>query len=527
MKRPGCVWTHTLLIENTDLAHIDDLSVMLPVFTRPANRPLNWQNYEEKIEVPIVFDLLPEQINRLKETTYPLHAILSALYSDPEKQIFWATEKTSAEIEYLTFAIWSQQWAKLRRIFSFCTGAISDRKLPDRLMDWQVVPIQASREITVNLRNIKFIEDSIQSKNEDKAWVNLAVRDLFTPRSSMRTFLRTLGTETSKGRADFNHLVNLFHLLNNSHVDEDTISKLLSTIATLYPNFEEGSRTKHWLFGDSTDLSAINPVGRQNLDLEPLVLQGLSTTNYSNSFDADSLQIEKRAAKLLKNDPEAAFKIANLIDPNIENAVAKAFFEGLTERLTSTEAFRLSDKEFDLFILLLKRAKILATCANVWRCAKDQQQRLFETFISDVEETDLILPKAIEAMLNAESDELASMLASRYPALTVSVVLDWSSKNSGQTERKVTPGWLHAISTHADFAINWLLEHSTPPTNASLLLSLVLNPYSTTLRKLGTDPWVELAHSLDEIADDDRTNAAFFLLAFALGESVWLSLSPR
>src|ERR1044072_9861526 len=35
MRRPGCVWTHTLLIESADLSKIDDLGILLNFFERP------------------------------------------------------------------------------------------------------------------------------------------------------------------------------------------------------------------------------------------------------------------------------------------------------------------------------------------------------------------------------------------------------------------------------------------------------------------------------------------------------------
>src|ERR1041384_859427 len=34
MKRPGCVWTHTLIIRNTDLGYLPDLLSLMDLFKR-------------------------------------------------------------------------------------------------------------------------------------------------------------------------------------------------------------------------------------------------------------------------------------------------------------------------------------------------------------------------------------------------------------------------------------------------------------------------------------------------------------
>lgn len=37
LPRPGCVWTHTILISDTDVAQISDFQSVLPHFRRPSS----------------------------------------------------------------------------------------------------------------------------------------------------------------------------------------------------------------------------------------------------------------------------------------------------------------------------------------------------------------------------------------------------------------------------------------------------------------------------------------------------------
>ena len=51
MPRPGCVWTHTLLIDFADIATLADASVLLPLFRRPTGAGVS--HYGENLKVPL------------------------------------------------------------------------------------------------------------------------------------------------------------------------------------------------------------------------------------------------------------------------------------------------------------------------------------------------------------------------------------------------------------------------------------------------------------------------------------------
>jgi hypothetical protein len=53
MNRPGCVWTHTLLIENADLAHIRDLRTLVRLFRRPQ-KGQSWLAYQSPLVLSII-----------------------------------------------------------------------------------------------------------------------------------------------------------------------------------------------------------------------------------------------------------------------------------------------------------------------------------------------------------------------------------------------------------------------------------------------------------------------------------------
>ena len=131
MKRSGCVWTHSLLIAFTDLAQIHDMGQLTDLFRRPdASR--DYAGYTH----PLEFKPSPVCSNpRIK--TVLARSIVTALYSEPEEQIFLSVDH-QVETEPVVMAIWSQQWPRLRRSFRFCTLTSNNRSTSEHQFDLQL-----------------------------------------------------------------------------------------------------------------------------------------------------------------------------------------------------------------------------------------------------------------------------------------------------------------------------------------------------------------------------------------------------
>ncbi len=60
MERPGCVWTHTLLIGERDLGALDDLTILNRCFRRPTTgERSNWDEYRVPLKL---LDTEPESM---------------------------------------------------------------------------------------------------------------------------------------------------------------------------------------------------------------------------------------------------------------------------------------------------------------------------------------------------------------------------------------------------------------------------------------------------------------------------------
>ena len=209
MPRPGCVWTHTLLIEFSDLAIIDSLLPLLELFKQPS-----------KDSISLYRDPLTTHNKFKHDHTLPYmqdiwsHKIVASLYKSSEKTVVAA--RLEAKTEEKIVNIWSQQWPRLRRNFLFCTFSISDRKLNGKSFDLQITPVdnKALRNIFPNSTDSALCEDS------KEPWEKVACEDLINPdKNGLRTFFRKTASDVEIGRDGFILLSKAFLALEkeNAH----------------------------------------------------------------------------------------------------------------------------------------------------------------------------------------------------------------------------------------------------------------------------------------------------------------------
>ena len=177
MNRPGCVWTHTLLINFSDLGQLDNLAILDTLFKRPSGPAPQLGPYALPIELYVADHRntgawMPGSNNTDEK-------LIDLLYGSPGSPVFLAADD-SKQYESLILQVWSQQWPRLRREFSFCTGSMADRSSSILEFDLQVIPKEIRRNIerTVPKASILSSADDKTDIFPDSSWISLSTRDL-------------------------------------------------------------------------------------------------------------------------------------------------------------------------------------------------------------------------------------------------------------------------------------------------------------------------------------------------------------
>lgn len=224
MPRPGCVWTHSLIIENADLAKLMSAQCLLDAFLRPSDWNL-------LINYGVEISLSPQSNPISIRHTERVESVLHALYTRPANQILLEAEQPSDD-EQMVIAIWMQQWPRLRRSFGFCTFSGMDRSGKGVSLDLQFVP-EKERMARSKFNNALFARPGPLVED-----LQPLLADLVGPASStLREFLKRTGGDVDGGRRAMLPLCQLHSSLLQRHPPD-----LTSAVSALSALDEDGRK---------------------------------------------------------------------------------------------------------------------------------------------------------------------------------------------------------------------------------------------------------------------------------------------
>lgn len=215
MPRPGCVWTHTLLVEFSELAALECPSSLSELFRNPSiGNPSSFGT-------PIhgVRSARPEQSLSPIDSDW-VWRMAGALYGQPQEQI-WARRQPGADLEQAVLCLWDQQWPRLRRSFKFCTLTTTDRSQEGLLFDLQLCPVTASPRLRLAGHS-----DGWEALDLiDARWLQILVADASQSDVNwhLRRVLRLLGADVLGGREAMKPICELLVLLGehgSSSIDD-------------------------------------------------------------------------------------------------------------------------------------------------------------------------------------------------------------------------------------------------------------------------------------------------------------------
>jgi len=223
MPRPGCVWTHTLLVDFADLAGMLAPNSLVTAFHRPSVGEAVSDRYGIPLEVrdgdraarcsePAVDELVREMLWRL--------------YGEPKSRIVLALS-SKYELEPWVLALWSQQWPRLRRSFRFCTLSFADRSTDAEPFDLQLIPPndRSVRARFPTLANAEAIP------RRPVPWIEAAIGDLKCGGAGeLRAFLHRAGGDVGHGREAFAPLCQLHALLVEARDRPGAIEEAIATL---------------------------------------------------------------------------------------------------------------------------------------------------------------------------------------------------------------------------------------------------------------------------------------------------------
>ncbi|NVJ25855.1 hypothetical protein HUW62_32005 [Myxococcus sp. AM011] len=268
MQRPGCVWTHSLLLSREQLSQTS-ASGLLSKFRRPQQ-----EGAETAATTPVEVEagLDTGKVGGFAEQ--PAAAALVGAVLGQARPVIVTVEKAS-QLELSIICLWEELWLTARARFSFCTGALMPRSVAGALLDLQAVPRAVPSSQFRKSAGAALVLD-LRTPGTVDAWVELFLEGATRGDSTFRSWLdAAVGADASRGLVP-----NLAPIFGEWHAPGSSARSALTSVLSA-KDLEEGARKR--LLGMAFDRASTESgaVGRRELlhvlcahrdtDLTPMV----------------------------------------------------------------------------------------------------------------------------------------------------------------------------------------------------------------------------------------------------------------
>ena len=507
MDRPGCVWTHTMLLDNANLSAFRNASDLVPHFQRPTKGEA-YCGYERPLDIRVLAATVHA---RSLPTDNLASRILSRLYSEERPVFLLADDSTS--FEDLICAIWGQQWPGLRCSFSFCTGAINSRSVDGKTLDLQVTPFGNARNAKRQTPDCTVVNDD--SGNEitpSDAWVEFATKDLLSRHGlPLREFLWRYAPDRDATRLNFSHFARAFLSIQDYWSKTIPLECLVSRIANMFSDPFEARLLKSALFGEASTRTFLHELEENEL------LQVLAQTPHQKAFDSDTLRLRFRAKRYWKHDYRKARSLARRVAESRSGQLKEAITYGFAEGITVHELIPLITEEPELLAAFVTSNPTLATNAELWESPDSVQQLLASTLACNVPNNHEACSAIVHAQLTAFSGLVAGTMAEWMKSALVGSVLDWLDSTAARDSHGLASSWERVIARQPQEVAGWLNTHVEIKSSTVAILVQFLNPHARELHAIEPQVWIRFGQRAPaELHPRELTDAMAFVLVLAL-----------
>lgn len=485
MPRPGCVWTHALLLPTALFDTAADIAELIPRFRRPEANKL--AGYERSIDLG---DLTREQRGASQpfyRRSQAAEIYLSIYENGPDSVgIHYA-----GEVDDLVFRIWSQQWPRLRRNFRFQTSAALQTAGDMGGFDFRL--IMADRADA---------KDLYEDGNEAD-WLSAAIDDLDAPgENHLRQFLWRYGSDVRRQKASFQPLCELALASQR-----DSEGRLHETICALvlaaFPHPDDARRLKQDLVdGEIFPLHQLDTLHFliQHGDREALPAPTAA------GIDRLSEAWTARGDDIVRLGEEALF---------VDHPLAITVLGIIAAKLAPPDFWRWTGDHPTLRRTMVEQRPELLDTPDIMML----DASIVIEAIALLERDPDLRERVIKRLIDRDSQPISSAVFAAYPQEACHCVVEMMDRLPS-LRGKLASSWLKALSQHLVETLRPEIFAAISKTSTLYRLADLYGWDNGALIKAGTAPWVAALVDIDNdlIEEDALVLLSFYIfLAFVHG----------
>jgi hypothetical protein len=452
MERPGCVWTHSLLIPRSNVVKLSTTS-LLEAFRRPQ-----LEGVESAGAAVVEVD---EPTSR--DTTSDGFAdrgiaasLIGAVLGQPRPVIVVA--ETAGEFEPVFLRLWEELWPAERTRFSFCTGALMPRTNSGALLDLQAVPRAIPPSQFRKSASSALVLD-LRAPGQFEPWVALVLDSAVKGDATFRTWLEA-AAGADAGRAVVPRLAPIFGAWNAP--GSSARSALASLVGTKDLEASERSRLIGMVFDRAS--TEQGTAGRRE------VLQTLCTHRDNHLAPNDPILEEQTRRLFEESRSEGVALVLSLLGSELTE-VGERVLRVAVPLLTSGDLDSFGDAQAPYWATIVGANPDLASSPVLWSRVGSRSGEV----LSQLGGTNLPHKERaaiVDAIIASGRDVSVDALI-RFGGKTA-VFGGLSAMASGQLQ--LTWPWRSALGGQRDTVLEWLESLSAPSLSHLELGSRFVSP---------------------------------------------------
>ncbi len=508
--RPGCVWTHTLILNNDFLRQLPPIDELLSCFRQPWIETIDLCFYQEPIDFetfssPLVHD---DSAAGSVDTRTTFFKATSELFSGRPAPVLIESPSASL-VEKLVLDLWRIQWPQLRRCFLFSTGSLSNRNLDGKQFDLQVIPKQDARQIHRAVPNATLIDSSTLNVPTDSTQWQITLWNDLKEWDTANLLIRSI----SSAARDFPTDRSLFPLAEcYSRCAVKSPESLINSIDLLYPDATNGIHVKLAVVKTLLSSNIANPFGFDRAELARAICFRDSCMDFTDP-------VEKLASEFATDSPsDATLLLESILTPDV-NSIGISIAKGIMSSLAEDRLVAFLQSIHDAIPVLASIVPHICTYPDAWHGSLRQQYEMLDALshqtLLSTKESRLV----VNAILANRSHHLANAVVRCLGKSSISEYLDWLNSPAGQVAaREDLESWNDELRSHQPLLVDWLSRPSLRLRFSTLTkLSTVLEPTREILDAVPPNVWLD---SLDDFTTSrpysDESRSALFLMSLVL-----------
>lgn len=339
MSRPGCVWTHSLVVELDALGQKANFYDLLKLFRRPDRAGDDFMTYTKPIELKE--ENTHESLMCLSGVDSTRFMYMAAFLLDRHKPAVYAVEKEGEVYEELCMRLVQNMPYGILKDLSICSGSAAIRQFEGGFFNLQFVVGKGD----------SLMEPYPLNVNKPKAdagfqfWMTAVLDGRNDVAQMIHRFSGDIGNDSNKFLATLN-LLRLLDERIGGNRDAATISEILNYLVNGFVEKTSGVVLKRSFLGEQVS---------KNFCDEQTFIYTLATFQKWESLDYDSFGYNERVESFRKRHPmeEYLSLLVDLSAADYLNDKGKALLANSLEGLTKEEVAMLLNQDWGLFMSIV------------------------------------------------------------------------------------------------------------------------------------------------------------------------------